>query len=230
MTVRDQCRFCKKAVERNVDIIDECQEHDRRLHRRYTILSPEQLQTYLRLLEARVDNVRSHVHFTQLWEFAERQVGKERLSWSSVGGRYLEAIHHLTVDAHLLPCGRLYDEPLCYRIHTRVDDWPFHSFSKQPRCNSCRYSGISSWVDDSLNRRDMERLNRFRWMDNHIHACTIELVLDVNKAEIRQEGEDCPACHLNPVAPEDIVTGRSSLHGLHIEDGRCICPFSCIEV
>ena len=98
-----------------MDLNDERQEPDQRLHRRYTLLSPEQLQTYLRLLEARVDNVRFHVPFAQLLAFAERQMGRESLSWSSLGGRYLEAVHHLTVDTHLLPCGRQYDEPLCFQ-------------------------------------------------------------------------------------------------------------------
>ena len=229
MTVRDPCRFCKKGVERIVDLDDDRQQPDQRLHRRYTLRSPEQLRMYLWLLEARVDNIRFHVHFAQLLAFAERHMGADSLSWSSLGGRYLEAVHHLTVDAHLLPCGRQYDESLCFRIYTKVDNWSFHSFSKKPQCNSCRYSGISGWVDDSLDRRDMARLNRSRWLDNHIQACTIELVLDVDGAELCKGGQLCPTCHLAPMTPEDIVTGSSTLHVLHVEDGRCICPFTCIE-
>ena len=229
MTISDWCRFCKKEDARIVDLEDDRQQPDQRLHRRYTLRSPEQLLTYLWLLEARVDNVRFHVHFAQLLAFAERHMGADSLGWSSLRGRYLEAVHHLTVDAHLLPCDIQYDEPICCRIYTKVDNWVFQSFSKESQCNSCRYSGISGWVDDSLNRRDMARLNRSRRLGNHIQACTIELILDVDGAELCQGGQVCPACHLAPMVPEDIVKGRSSLHVLHIEDGRCICPFTCIE-
>ena len=229
MTIRDQCQFCKKAVERPVDLIDGHQDPDQRLHRRYTLLNSEQLLSYLWHLEARVENIRFHVHFAQLVAFADRHKERDSLRWSSRKGRYLEAIHHLTVDAHLLPCGHQDDESPCFRIHVKVDGWSFHSFSREPRCNSCRYGDVSSWVDGNLDRRDVARSNRSRWLDNHIQACTIELKLGVDGAGFRREGQKCPVCRLLPIAPEDIVTGRSTIQVLHIEDGRCLCPFTCFE-
>ena len=101
-----RCQHCKKNVEEVDHAFD--QPVNQRLHRKYTLHTASQLKAYIRFLEANIHNVRHHVHFAQLLAFAERKIGSENeyLDWASRGGSYLEAIHHLTVEAHLLKCHR----------------------------------------------------------------------------------------------------------------------------
>ena len=224
-----RCQHCKKNVEEVDHAFD--QPVNQRLHRKYTLHTASQLKAYIRFLEANIHNVRHHVHFAQLLAFAERKIGSENeyLDWASRGGSYLEAIHHLTVEAHLLKCHRKDVEAVCFRIYTKVDDWPSHSFSRQQECNSCRHGGIASWFDDDLDRRDMARIGGFRLLDSRIQACTVYLDLGVDTSGLRSEEFQCPLCNMTYVSPEDIVTGRAALNNLHFQADRCVCRFSCIE-
>ena len=225
------CPFCKEDIGTEVDHSFNQPAPNQRLHRRYSLRTASQLKAYLRFLEANVHNVRQHVHFAQLLAFAERMIGREdeQLDWATRGGSYLEAIHHLSVEAHLLKCHRQDVEALCFRIHVKVDDWPFYAFSRQQRCNSCRHFGIASWFDDDEDRRDMARIGGFRLLDNRIQACTVHLDLGVNKSSLTPEGVVCPICDMVTVSPKDLMTGRTALHNLYFQARCCVCRFSCIE-
>lgn len=232
MTLGTPCDFCLNDCSRKIGFNDDDPHFKsnllRRLHRRYSVRSGSALEEYLIFLKDNVTDACYHVHFSQLMDFAKAHEKQEALDWASSGGRFLEAIHHITMDTHLPKCDR--EIGGCHRLQTRIDDWQFHSFSKQPsNCQKCSASTVDGRVDYKQERRDVSRVGTFRMIKDPIHACSVELDLGVVRANLRPRAANCPYCGLLPAMAEDMVTGRSSLINTLRQARLCTCPFSCIN-
>ena len=233
MAHRNPCDFCPFDSSHKVGFEEDIPQSAfllaARLHRRYSLRSAQALRKYLSYLRDNVTNADRHIHFSQLISFADDHGGQRTLDWTSSRGRFLEAIHHITMDTHLSKCHQ--EVGGCRRLHTRVDDWQYHSFSRQPSiCRSCSITTVDGWVEYKREQHDISRMGGFKMAKDPIHACTVDLDLGVNRANLRPIAVRCSTCGLFPPMAEDMVTGRSSLINIHHQAGVCMCPFSCIRL
>lgn len=97
------CPFCNEPDRDQVEIDRVLQvlpdpSVTQRLHRHYSVITRKELLDFLWFISQHVPEIEQHVHFKELSDFAEGQIV---LDWGTSDGRYVEAVFHLCVDAHL---------------------------------------------------------------------------------------------------------------------------------
>ena len=221
------CPFCHRNNETRISYDDQRPRINVKLHRRYVITTSGQLLSYLNFLNDHIRTANLHVHFNQLKTFAEEE--KVYLDWSKSGGEFLEAIQHITLDAHQLKREASPNGFQRHQVRLSIDSFPFSTFTRQWTCSQCRDLRVNTWTRDDLEERCLHPFDGYRPLNKVIKACTVELVLGVAAEDFRPPSQTCLECGRLPMDVSSIMAGTSQLTRLHVGADRCICPFSCLH-
>ena len=222
-----KCSHCQKDNNFTIGYDTQRPRANVKLHRKYVITTGSQLHSYLDFLSNHIKTAHLHLHFNQLKSFAEEE--GMHLDWSRTGGRFLEAIHHITLDAHQLSREVLPNGSQRHRVRLSINNHPFCTFSRQWNCQRCRGSGTDSWSRDDLEEQCLHSFEGYRPFDRVIKACTVELDLGMAVNNVRLPSQTCLACGRLTMDLDSIISGSSQLTKLHVMADRCICPFTCLQ-
>ena len=226
MTIRTTCEFCGEDNSETFNFEGgENPAVNQKLHRVYKVTTIQELKSYLEFLSKHIDNVMFHVHYAELYVFAHRN---DVLDWTTKRGQYFEAIHHLTLDAHLHKCHKVDDELVCHQARLKVDEEPFRRFSHRWECHDCR--NTNTWFrDDEEEKESVGRISRFELVRNPIHACTIDLQLTPQRAWPEMRPPVCNECRCTRIQRPELTIGRQGLMNAYFKFRKCICDFRCID-
>ena len=223
------CPFCKESNREQVGIDGVLlPPHDpaiaQKLHRRYSVVNKKDLLDFLGFLSQHIQDVDLHIHFRELADFAESQ---SVLDWGACEGRYVEAIIHLCVDAHLSRCE--YGEvSSCNQLHVKVDGFPFMTYSRSWRCVECRQTA-DCIKDDQTEEEAVRRIGDCRGVGNPIKACTVSLHMAPGRVWPNLQRRRCGFCQCRMLDVDEFTMGRANLLNSYHQYGTCVCLFSCID-
>ena len=223
------CPFCKESDREQVEIDRVLRALPdpsiaQKLHRRYSVITKKELFDFLWFLSQHIRDIENHIHFKELADFAESQIV---LDWGASEGRYVEAVFHLCVDAHLSKC-EYGENSSCNQVHIKVDSLPFMTYSRSWRCQECRHTA-DCIRDDQSEEEAVRRIGDCHMVENPIKACTIVLNMAPDRVWPSLQRRRCGICQCRMLDVDEFTIGRANLLNSHHLHNTCVCPFSCID-
>lgn len=223
------CPFCNESDREQVGIDRVLQALPdpsvaQKLHRRYSVITRKELLDFLWFLSQHIPEVENQIHFRELADFAESQIV---LDWGASDGRYVEAIFHLCVDAHLSKC-ETRENAACNQLQIKVDNLPFMTYSRSRRCANCRQTA-DCIRNDQNEEEAVRRIGNYRIVGNPIRACTVVLSMAPVRVWPSLQRRRCGICQCRMLDVDEFTMGRANLRNSYHEHGTCVCLFSCID-